>query len=302
MISIQGVSYRYGDKRALDNVNLSIPSGEIFALLGPNGGGKSTLIRILSTLQKMQSGTIQMAGKDVNRDPISVRKTLGNVFQHPSLDKKLTVYENLYHQGRLYLLGKAFLKTRIIALLEEFSLQDRAHDRVESLSGGLARRVEIAKAMIHDPKILLMDEPSTGLDPSIRYDLWNLLVKLRDRLGTTILLTTHLMEEAEKCDHVAIIDLGRIVAQGTPQELKMEAKGDVLELKTNNSAQLAAEIEKKFSVKVKTSNGTVRIESGSNPTFLKEVIEDFSNEILEASFRKPSLEDIFMLKTGKRFD
>ena len=202
------LTHRYGDRVALDQLNLEVAPREIFGLLGPNGGGKTTLFRILSTLVKPSSGSATLLGLDLLRDTAALRSRIGVVFQAPSLDKKLKVRENLMHQGHLYGLSGVALRERIDHLLLEFNLRDRAGDLVETLSGGLQRRVEIAKSLLHRPELLLLDEPSTGLDPGARIDLWQTLYRLRDQQNVTVLLTTHLMEEAARCDRVAIIDRG----------------------------------------------------------------------------------------------
>jgi ABC-2 type transport system ATP-binding protein len=214
------LTHRYGDRVALDQVCLRVNAREIFGLLVPNGGGKTTLFRILSTLVRPTAGSASILGLDLARDTGAIRRRLGVVFQAPSLDKKLTVRENLAHQGHLYGLSGKSLGERIDHLLLEFNLCDRTRDLVETLSGGLQRRVEIAKCLLHRPEILLLDEPSTGLDPGARIDLWQTLYPLRDQQDVTVLLTTHLMEEAERCDRVAIIDRGKIVAEGAPEELR----------------------------------------------------------------------------------
>ncbi len=193
-ISVRGLSHRYGSRQALDNLDFDVTSGEIFGLLGPNGGGKTTLFRILATLLPVQEGQVELLGLDVAREPEHVRTQIGVTFQSPSLDRKLTVRENLATQGALYGLSGSHLAGRIDTLLSRLGLADRARDRVESLSGGLARRVEIAKGLLHDPRVLLLDEPSTGLDPGARLDLWQYLRLLREEAGVTVLVTTHLME------------------------------------------------------------------------------------------------------------
>ncbi len=197
----ESLTRSFGDRRALDGVDLEVPGGVLFGLLGPNGGGKSTLFRILSTLLPPTSGSASVFEHDVERDAARVRESIGVVFQAPSVDKKLTVRENLLHQGHLYGLAGASVKTRIDDLLVRFGLSDRASDKVGDLSGGLARRVEVAKGMIHKPRLLLLDEPSTGLDPAARRELAEQLADVRDNDGTTILLTTHILEEADECLH-----------------------------------------------------------------------------------------------------
>ncbi len=232
------LTHRYGERVALDHVSLQVAPREIFGLLGPNGGGKTTLFRILSTLVRPTSGSATILGLDLLRDTGSLRSRIGVVFQAPSLDKKLKVRENLTHQGHLYGLSGTALRERIDHLLLEFHLRDRTGDLVETLSGGLQRRVEIAKSLLHRPELLLLDEPSTGLDPGARIDLWQTLYRLRDQQGVTVLLTTHLMEEAERCDRVAIIDQGKIVASGTPEKLRAEIGGDVISARSQDATLL----------------------------------------------------------------
>src|SRR5689334_14097934 len=236
------LTHRYGERVALDRVSLRVNAREIFGLLGPNGGGKTTLFRILSTLVKPTNGSASILGLDLARDMGPIRRRLGVVFQAPSLDKKLTVRENLAHQGHLYGLSGKSLGERIDHLLLEFNLRDRARDLVETLSGGLQRRVEIAKCLLHRPEILLLDEPSTGLDPGARIDLWQTLYRLRDQQSVTVLLTTHLMEEAERCDRVAIIDRGKIVAEGTPEELRAGIGGEVISARAQDATSLGERI------------------------------------------------------------
>jgi ABC-2 type transport system ATP-binding protein len=205
-VSIQEVSYRYRSTVALNNLSFKVMPGEVFGILGPNGGGKTTLFRLLSTLMPLQEGKVEVFGHDLQRVPAAVRNHLGVVFQSASLDKKLTVAENMACQAALYGLHGKSARVREQALLEQLGVADRSKDLAEELSGGLRRRVELAKAMLHRPQLLLLDEPSTGLDPGARSDLWKYLFQLRSSLGTTILLTTHLLEEAERADRIAILN------------------------------------------------------------------------------------------------
>jgi len=232
---VSELTHRYGERVALDCVSLQVAPGEIFGLLGPNGGGKTTLFRILSTLVRPTSGGGTIFGLDLLRESAAIRGRIGVVFQAPSLDKKLRVRENLEHQGHLYGLSGSALRERIDLLLLEFNLRDRAHDLVETLSGGLQRRVEIAKSLLHRPELLLLDEPSTGLDPGARIDLWQTLYRPRDQQNVTVLLTTHLMEEAERCDRIAIIDHGRIVALNSPESLRAEVGGEIISARTKDA-------------------------------------------------------------------
>ena len=292
--------HRYGERVALDQVALRVAAGEIFGLLGPNGGGKTTLFRILSTLVRPTSGSARIFGLDLIRDRGALRRRIGVVFQAPSLDKKLKVRENLGHQGHLYGLAGSGLRERIDHLLVEFNLRDRADDLVETLSGGLQRRVEIAKSLLHRPELLLLDEPSTGLDPGARIDLWQTLYRLRDQQDVTVLLTTHLMEEAERCDRVAIIDRGRIVAKGEPQQLRAEIGGDVISARSEDATSLGERISKRFGVEVSVLNDEVRIEQREGASFITKLVETFPGEIDSVTLAKPTLEDVFIAQTGRR--
>ena len=292
--------HRYGDRVALDQVSLRVNSREIFGLLGPNGGGKTTLFRILSTLVRPTSGEANLLGLDLLRDTGAIRRRLGVVFQAPSLDKKLSVRENLAHQGHLYGLSGKSLGERIDHLLLEFNLRDRARDLVETLSGGLQRRVEIAKCLLHRPELLLLDEPSTGLDPGARIDLWQTLYRLRDQQAVTVLLTTHLMEEAERCDRVAIIDRGKIVAEGTPEELRAGIGGEVISARGPDATSLGERIASSLGVEVSVLNDEVRIEQPDGASFIARLVAAFPGEIDSVTLAKPTLEDVFIAKTGRR--
>jgi ABC-2 type transport system ATP-binding protein len=294
------LTHRYGDRVALDQVCLRVNAREIFGLLGPNGGGKTTLFRILSTLVRPTTGSASILGLDLARDTGAIRCRLGVVFQAPSLDKKLTVRENLAHQGHLYGLSGKPLGERIDHLLLEFNLCDRTRDLVETLSGGLQRRVEIAKCLLHRPEILLLDEPSTGLDPGARIDLWQTLYRLRDQQGVTVLLTTHLMEEAERCDRVAIIDRGKIVAEGAPEELRSAIGGEVISARTQDATSLGDRIASSLGVEVSVLNDEVRIEQLDGASFITKLIATFPGEIDSVTLAKPTLEDVFIAKTGRR--
>jgi ABC-2 type transport system ATP-binding protein len=299
-LSAKELSHHFGDRLALDVVSLRVAPREIFGLLGPNGGGKTTLFRILSTLVRPTSGTASILGLDLLRDVTALRTRIGVVFQAPSLDKKLRVRENLMHQGHLYGLSGAALHEQIDHLLIEFNLRDRARDLVETLSGGLQRRVEIAKSLLHRPELLLLDEPSTGLDPGARIDLWQTLYRLRDQQDVTVLLTTHLMEEAERCDRVAIIDQGRIVAEGTPEELRAEIGGDVISARSRDATSLGEKIANSLGVEVNVLNDEVRIEHPDGASFVARLAATFPGEIDSVTLAKPTLEDVFIAKTGRR--
>lgn len=298
MIQVQNLTHRYGDRTALANIGFEVREGEIFGLLGPNGGGKSTLFRILSTMMVPTSGHAVIAGHDVVKDPAAVRRDVGVVFQTQSLDKALTVEENLRAQGHLHGLSGATLRDRMQAAMERLGLKDRRKDLVETLSGGLRRRVEIAKALLHRPKVLLMDEASTGLDPAARRDLSRHVEMLRDHEGVTILLTTHILEEADRCDRLILLHQGNIVAQGSPGELRARIGGDVVVLEAANSEELAARIAQRFGVQPVVMDGRVRVEIANGHRFITEVVEAFPGSIDSVGLHKPTLEDVFVRETG----
>ncbi|MFZ0888237.1 MAG: ABC transporter ATP-binding protein [Candidatus Binataceae bacterium] len=296
-----GLDYSYGERPALCGVSFSIARGEIFGFLGPNGGGKTTLFRLLSTLVALQSGEARVLGKNLRGETIAIRRRLGIVFQHPSLDGKLTVGENLSHHGRLYGLTGRALRERAAAMLERLAIAGRKDDLVETLSGGLQRRVELAKSLLHEPELLILDEPSTGLDPAARRELWNHLAHLRERDGATIVLTTHFMEEAERCDRVGVLHEGSLVAVAPPAELKGRVGGDVVVIQTNAPELLQHKIRQRLGFSPAIVDGTLRIERPRGHELVRELIDAFGGEISSISFGKPTLEDVFVHLTGRRF-
>ncbi|MFN0053285.1 MAG: ATP-binding cassette domain-containing protein [Planctomycetales bacterium] len=300
-IGVERLSYRYGEVPALDDVSCAVQPGEIFGLLGPNGGGKTTLFRLISTLLPIQSGRIHLLGLDVAQNPAAVRQRIGVTFQSPSLDRKLTVMENLRCHGQLYGLRGHPLQERMARLMERLGVADRGGDRVESLSGGLARRVEIAKGLLHDPPLLLLDEPSTGLDPGARLDLWGYLRGLRDQAGVTVLVTTHLMDEAERCDRLAILDRGQIVALGSPEELRKSLGGDCLTIQTADPQGLSRQIAERFQVTPRQVAQHLRMEVERGHELIGPLMEAFGSQITSVALGKPTLEDVFVRKTGRGF-
>lgn len=288
-------------RRALTDVSFSVRRGEVFGLLGPNGGGKTTLFRIFSTLLAPTSGSARIFGLEVATQPNEVRQRIGVVFQAPSLDKKLTALENLRHQGHLYGLHGAPLRERSGAMLARVGLSDRAHERVERLSGGMQRRIEVAKGLLHSPALLLLDEPSTGLDPGARRDLWTHLRQLRDRDGVTILVTTHLMEEAERCDRLAILNHGELVALDSPESLKSKIGGDVIVIATRQPDRLREGLRDRFGVEPMVVDGKLHIERARGHEFVAQIAEAFPEAIESVTYGKPTLEDVFIHLTGHRF-
>jgi ABC-2 type transport system ATP-binding protein len=298
VIQVENLSHKYGNRTALANVSFEVSQGEIFGLLGPNGGGKSTLFRILSTILAPLEGRAILGGYDVERDPAAVRRIAGVVFQSQSLDKALTVEENLRSQGHLHGLHGADLGSRMELAMKRLNLLDRRNDLVETLSGGLKRRVEIAKALLHRPRILLMDEASTGLDPAARRDLSRHVETLRQEEGVTILLTSHILEEAERCDRLALLHQGVIVAMGSPRELRARIGGDVVVLETADTASLAEGIARRFQLKPSVMDGRVRVEIENGHRFITDVVEAFPGAIDSVALHKPTLEDVFVHETG----
>lgn len=297
-ICIEELRHTYGSREALASVSLQVERGEMFGLLGPNGGGKTTLFRILCTLMPLTAGRVHILEYDLARDPHAIRSHLGVVFQHPSLDGKLTVFENLWHHGHLYGLQRKRLRERAEVVLKRLGLQDRRDDLVETLSGGLQRRVELAKAFVHEPLLLLLDEPSTGLDPGARLDFTAYLEYLRDHEGVTILLTTHILEEAERCDRVGILHQGRLVAVGTPEELKARVGGDVVAIQTADPASLQTRMRQRFDCEPLVVEGSVRVEIDHGHAFVRDVVEAYAEDIQAVTFGKPTLEDVFIHLTG----
>ncbi|RJP41615.1 MAG: ABC transporter ATP-binding protein [Phycisphaerales bacterium] len=310
-ILTDGLMHRYGQRTALCDLSFSVGHGEVVALLGPNGSGKSTLAKILSTLLPPTAGRASICGHCVVRESAAVRRRIGVTFQSPSIDVKLTLEENLHYHGRMYGLHGAALRTRVDESLAEFDLADRRRERAEVLSGGLRRRLEIAKALLHQPDMLLLDEPSTGLDPRARRALIELLDRRRARSGTTCLLATHLMDEAQACDRVAILDQGRLVAMDTPSNLCRAVGGEVVTVhpcRTDTAAgggdaeRLRAAIAERFSVAAAQVAGVIRIEREDGHAFAARMAEAFGERVESISVGRPTLEDVFVRLTGHRFE
>jgi ABC-2 type transport system ATP-binding protein len=301
VVEIEHLSHSYGQRAALADLSLSVSRGEIFGFLGPNGSGKTTLFRILCTLIAAPPGAVKILGLDLSQEQERVRRQIGVVFQSPSLDKQLTAEENLRQQGYLYGLRGAELSKRIDRLLERVNLLDRRHERVERFSGGMRRRVELAKGMLHEPRVLLLDEPSTGLDPAARIDLWKLLTEIQKNEGVTVLLTTHLMDEGDRCCRLAILDRGRLAACDTPAAMKERIGGDVISLSTREPDRVAKIIDEKFQVTTEKVDGVVRLERQRGHEFVPQLIESLPGLIDSVSVGKPTLEDVFIRVTGRFF-
>jgi len=294
------VHHRYGDREALRGIDLEVHAGELFALLGPNGSGKSTLFRLISTLVPIQKGIIEVAGINVAKNPLGVRQQIGIVFQSPSLDKKLTVDENIACQAALYGLSGAEMTRRRDEVLQAMKLTDRRSDFCEKLSGGLKRRVELAKGMLHRPRVMLLDEPSTGLDPAARLDLWQCLQTMADS-GIAVLLTTHLLEEADKADRLAILADGLVIAQGSPAELRSEMGDGLVTVSTSDVDGIEKIIRDELGLTVQRLHHQVRIQSQDAAALVPVLAKRLGDQVQSITIGRPGLEDVFIEKTGHRF-
>jgi len=303
-IEIRGLSKAYGQLKAVDSVSLEVEEGKIFGLLGPNGAGKTTLISMLVTMRKPTSGKAFVNGFDVSKDASAVRKSIGIVFQDPSLDEDLTALENLEIHAAMYGVPKSERHEKIHKLMGMVGLEDKIDVRVKTFSGGMKRRLEIARGLLHEPKVLFLDEPTIGLDPQTRAGIWDYIVKLNKTKGITIILTTHYMDEADKvCSRVAIIDHGKIIAVDTPENLKNTLGGDVISLKCEGGEACITDLSKQNWVKSTVKHDgivDVRVEKGEEkiPIIIK-MAEGHGVKVDSVSLRKPSLDDVFLHYTGK---
>ncbi|ADC69964.1 daunorubicin resistance ABC transporter ATPase subunit [Methanocaldococcus sp. FS406-22] len=303
VIEVENLTKKFGDFYAVREISFKVKKGEVFAFLGPNGAGKTTTINMITTLLRPTSGTIRVAGYDAIKNPNEVRKRIGIVFQDMTLDRELTAYENLYIHGRIYGYKGEELKRRIEDMLNFVELYEHRNRVVKYFSGGMIRRLEIARALIHKPEILFLDEPTVGLDPQTRVHIWDYIKEMKKEHDMTIFLTTHYMEEAENlADRIAIIDNGKIIAIGTVDELKSIVGDDIVYLKFKNSYYKKIEnilsqfgnckiVDGVFELKVKNASETI-------PKIFEIALKN-NLEILEVSYRKPTLNDVFIHLTGK---
>ena len=301
VIEVESLGFRYGNREALRDVSFRVRRGQIFGLLGPNGGGKTTLFRILSTLLRHDTGSVEIQGWNIKTHPFEVRRSTGVAFQSNSLDLQLTAFENLQHQGHLHSLRGLRLRGKIDELLKYFKLNDRRDEALKKFSGGMLRRVELAKALLHDPSLVLLDEPTAGLDPAASRDFWEYLQSLQDARRLTILLTTHSMEEAERCDCLAIMSEGRIVASGSPQGLKEDIGAEIVAIRTPRPEELAQDLRKVLGLESRIFGDILRIEHADGHTLVARLIERFPDLVDSITVGRPSLEDVFIHQTGHRF-
>ena len=298
-VETHALGRNFGPRAALSGVTLSVGDGEMFGLLGPNGSGKTTLFRILSTLLAPTSGSARIGGYDVTHEAVRVREHLGAVFQSPALDPQLTVAENLRCAGNLYGLRGAVLEDRLRASAEALDVANRLGDRVQTLSGGLQRRVEIAKSLLPRPRVLLLDEPSTGLDPAAREGLRAALEKLRRDAGVTVVMTTHLLDEAEQCDRVAILHEGRLVACETPSALRAQLGTDVALLSGRDLQSIAGKVRELFGWSASERSGRLRVEIPAGGDAAARLVEALTGKVEAITVGRPTLEDVFFKLTGK---
>jgi ABC-2 type transport system ATP-binding protein len=299
-IEVDELAKRYGDVEAVRGISFSVAEGEIFGFLGPNGAGKTTTIKILCTLLQPTSGRARLAGLDVVTAPADVRRRIGVVFQDPSLDDRLTAAENLNLHAVVYRVPRAERPGRIDDALRFVDLHDRRGDLTRTFSGGMKRRLEIARGLIHRPDILFLDEPTTGLDPQTRARTWEVLRGLRDKYRTTLFMTTHYMDEAENCDRIAIIDHGRIVALDTPAALKQRVGKDMVTARSAAPAALARLLTDKYGIASAPAEGglTFLVEGGD--AFIVKLLGDDRPALDGISVRRPTLDDVFLSLTGRQ--
>ena len=299
-VEARDVSFSYGERAALNGVSFDVPRGGHHGFLGPNGSGKSTLFKLLATILPLRRGKVSVLGHDLSSDLATIRKKIGVVFQSPALDKKLSVRRNLQYGAQLFGLSGSELTSRVDGMLEYAGLTDRAEDIVGELSGGLRRRVELAKGMLHEPELLLLDEPTTGLDPGARQDLWKFL---RRREGLTVLFTTHLMDEAEQADQLSILHEGAVVGAGTPAELRASVGGEVLELGAAEPEKLLGALSDEVRKSgARVVGDLVRLEAADAHAMVPDLMRTHGEVIETLTLKKPSLGDVFLIRTGRAFD
>jgi len=299
IITVQNLSKHFKTLTAVDGISFSVDEGEVFGFLGPNGAGKTTTINILCTLLSPSSGTTGIAGFDCVKDPDQVRAAIGIIFQDTTLDAGLTAYENLKFHAYLYNLERGLAEKRIDEMLAVVELRNRKHDLIKNFSGGMKRRLEIARGLLHYPRVLFLDEPTLGLDPQTRNTIWDFINTLRQKEKITVFMTTHYMEEAENCDRIAIIDHGRIISEDTPARLKQMVHGDVVHLVTADNKRAADELRKIFNLAAREENGGLVLETEKGDEFIPRMIHSLPVRTLSVSLKKPTLNDVFLKLTGR---
>ena len=299
IIQVENLVKRFGSITAVNDISFDVEEGTIFGFLGPNGAGKTTTINILCTLLSPTSGRTLIAGHDCMKESSGVRTAIGIVFQDTTLDKDLTAYENLVFHAYLYNVPKAEMKERVKDVLKFVDLYDRRDDLVRKFSGGMKRRLEVARGLIHRPRVLFLDEPTLGLDPQSRTNLWEFITELPKNHHVTIFMTTHYMEEAEVCDRIAIIDHGKIIALDSPEELKKTVGGDVVSITTTDNESARYEIEHAFMMNVDEKDNALYMTCSRGDTCIPELIRTLGERVLSVRIQRPTLNDVFLKLTGK---
>lgn len=299
IIKVENLVKKFGNILAVNDISFEVEEGSIFGFLGPNGAGKTTTISILCTLLSPTSGRAFIAGHDCMKESSEVRKAIGIVFQDSTLDKDLTAYENLIFHAYLYNVPKSEMKERVHDVLKFVDLYDRKDDLVKKFSGGMKRRLEVARGLIHRPRVLFLDEPTLGLDPQSRTNLWEFITDLPKRNNVTIFMTTHYMEEAEVCDRIAIIDHGQIIALDSPDELKKIIGGDVVSITTTDNLNVRREIEAVFKMNVSEKENQLYMTCSKGDTCIPELIRTLGEKVLSVRIQRPTLNDVFLKLTGK---
>jgi ABC-2 type transport system ATP-binding protein len=299
IIEAKQLQKKYKHLTAVADATFEVREKEIFGFLGPNGAGKSTTIKMLATLLRPTSGTALVNGYDIAKQPNQVRQSMGLVFQETTLDERLTAAENLFFHGMLYNVEKRAMDRRMAEVLEMVDLTDRKNAVVKTYSGGMKRRLEIARGLIHYPRVLFMDEPTLGLDPQTRNRIWTYIHDLRVRENLTIFMTTHYMDEAEHCDRIAIIDHGRIVTMDTPANLKKMVGGDVITLRTPYLGEVKKFIEERFNLPAQEYGESLQLEVAGGESFIPALAGQLGSRIDSISLRRPTLDDVFLKLTGR---
>jgi ABC-2 type transport system ATP-binding protein len=299
VIEASNIVKRFGELEAVKGVSFSVKEGEIFGFLGPNGAGKTTTINILCTLLKPTAGQAKVNGHDVVKERSQVRQSIGLVFQEPTLDDYLTAEQNLRFHGYAYGVPRNVLEPRLKELLEMMELWDRRKGKISTYSGGMKRRLEIARGLLHHPRVLFLDEPTLGLDPQTRRRIWDYIHDLRKRENLAIFMTTHYMDEAENCDRIAIIDYGQTVALDTLEKLKDGVGGDVISVKTEDNEEAVRLLEGQYKFKPAIENGIISFTVSHGEEFLPKFVSGFPLRLLSIGLRRPTLEDVFLKLTGR---
>jgi ABC-2 type transport system ATP-binding protein len=297
VIRVRGLVKEFGNFTAVAGIDFDVRQGDIFGFLGPNGAGKTTTINMLATLLKPTRGSAEVAGFDVLARPNEVRQSIGMVFQDPSLDDRLTAEENLEFHAMLYDVPRRLCAERMAQVLDIVGLADRRKSLVRTFSGGMKRRLEIARGLLHHPRVLFLDEPTAGLDPQTRNAMWEHVRRLRDAVGITVFMTTHYLDEAENCDRIAIIDHGKIQALDTPAELKRQLGGDTVVV-TGDPA-LERDLAERYGVRVQAAEGAYHFQVAGGAEFVPRVVMDFGERIRSIQLKQPSLDDVFLHLTGR---